>query len=134
MLKADGSGSMIFFSWVKDQLQRRLTEWAFKVSTAGALPFPAFVLADDGFLVAHDDEVYWSADWMPGYWAHTRLMSEKLLIVRYPIQTKEDLLPLKNKVTGDMASLLIEQLADLGCPMAASDIMEKVVMLQLCLH
>jgi hypothetical protein len=57
VLKADGSGSMIYFPWVRDQLQRRLAEWAFKATTAGGLSFPAFALADDGFLVAHAGEV-----------------------------------------------------------------------------
>jgi hypothetical protein len=134
VLKADGSGSMIFFPWVKDQLQRRLAEWAFKASTAGGLSFPAFALADDGFLVAHEGEIYCSADWMPKHWAYSRLVSEKVLIVRYPIRTKEDLLPLENKVTGDMASLVIERLRTAGCPMAEGDIMEEVVMKQLRLE
>lgn len=134
VLKADGSGSMIFFPWVRDRLQRRLAEWAFKATTAGALSFPAFALADDGFLAAHDGEIYCSADWMPGEWAYSRLSSEKVLIVRYPIRTKEDLLPLKNKMTGDMATVLIKRLETAGCPMAASDIMEKIVMKQLRLE
>jgi hypothetical protein len=134
VLKADGSGSMIFFPWVRDQLQRRLAEWAFKASTAGGLSFPAFALADDGFLVAHDGEIYCSADWMPKDWAYSRLRSEKVLIVRYPIRTKEDLLPLRNKVTGDIASLVIERLARAGCPLAESDIMENIVMKQLRLE
>ncbi|HEV2416441.1 MAG TPA: hypothetical protein VGX94_01420 [Terriglobia bacterium] len=134
VLKADGSGSMIYFPWVRDQLQRRLAEWAFKATTAGGLSFPAFALADDGFLVAHDGEVYCSADWMPKDSAYTRLMSERLLIVRYPIRTKEDLLPVTNKVTGDMVPMLLERLRDAGCPMAESDIMEKIVMRQLRLE
>jgi hypothetical protein len=134
LLKADGSGSLIFFPWVRDQLQRRLAEWAFKAATAGALSFPAFALADDGFLVAHDGEIYCSADWMPKEWAYSRLSSEKVLIVRYPIRTKEDLLPLKNKMTGDMAALLIERLRTAGCPMAGSNIMERIVMKQLLLE
>jgi hypothetical protein len=134
VLKADGSGSMIYFPWVRDQLQRRLAEWAFKATTAGGLSFPAFALADDGFLVAHAGEVYCSADWMPQDSAYTRLMSEKLLIVRYPIRTKEDLLPVMNKVTGDMSQLLLKRLRDAGCPMAESDIMEKILMRQLRLE
>jgi hypothetical protein len=72
VLKADGSGSMVFFPWVRDQLQRRLAEWAFKACTAGGLSFPAFALMDDGFLVAHEGEIYCSADWMPKDWAYER--------------------------------------------------------------
>jgi hypothetical protein len=134
VLKADGSGSMIFFPWVRDQLQRRLAEWAFKASTAGALSFPAFALADDGFLVAHDGEIYYSADWMPENWAYSRLNSENVLIVRYPIRTKGDLLPLHNRLTGEMATLLINRLRQKGCPMGESDIMEEIVMKQLRLE
>lgn len=134
VLKADGSGSMIFFPWVRDQLQRRLAEWAFKASTAGALSFPAFALADDGFLVARDGEIYYSADWMPKDWAYSRLNSENVLIVRYPIRTKEDLLPLHNRLTGEMAALLTDRLRDKGCPMGESDIMEEIVMKQLRLE
>lgn len=131
VLKADGSGSMIFFPWVKDQLERRLAEWAFKASTAGGLSFPAFALADDGFLVAHDGELYCSSDWMPKGWAYTRLTSDKLLIVRYPIRTKEDLLPLENRVTGDMTALVTHRLLQAGCPMTADAILEQIVMRQL---
>ncbi|MGH9440225.1 MAG: hypothetical protein ACRD22_20735, partial [Terriglobia bacterium] len=130
-MKADGSGSMVLFPWVQQQLQRRLAEWAYKACTAGGLSFPAFALADDGFLAAHDGEVYCSADWMPKDWAYTRLSSDRVLIVRYPIRTKEDLLPLNNKVTGDMAPLVMARLRDAGCPMADGDIMEKIVMRQL---
>lgn len=134
VLKADGSGSMIFFPWVRDQLQRRLAEWAFKAATAGALSFPAFALADDGFLVAHDGEIYHSADWMPKDWAYSRLSSDMVLIVRYPIRTKEDLLPLKNRMTAHMADLLVERLQRTGCPLAESDIMDQIVMKQLRLE
>jgi hypothetical protein len=134
VLKADGSGSMIFFPWVRDQLQRRLAEWAFKASTAGALSFPAFALADDGFLVAHDGEIYHSADWMPRDWAYSRLSSEMVLIVRYPIRTKEDLLPLKNRMTAHVADLLVDRLRRTGCPLAESDIMDRIVMKQLRLE
>jgi hypothetical protein len=134
VLKADGSGSMIFFPWVRDQLQRRLAEWAFKAATAGALSFPAFALADDGFLVAHDGEIYHSADWMPKDWAYSRLSSEMVLIVRYPIRTKEDLLPLKNRMTAHMADLLVNRLRRTGCPLAESDIMDRIVMKQLRLE
>lgn len=134
VLKADGSGSMIFFPWVKDQLQRRLAEWAFKACTAGGLSFPAFALADDGFLVAHEGEIYHSANWMPGNWAYSRLSSEMVLIVRYPIRTKEDLLPLKNKMTAHMADLLVDRLRRTGRPMAESDIMDRIVMKQLRLE
>ncbi|MGH9396169.1 MAG: hypothetical protein ACRD18_04890 [Terriglobia bacterium] len=65
VLKTDGSGSMVLFPWVQQQLQRRLAEWAYKACTAGGLSFPAFALADDGFLIVREGDVYSSADWMP---------------------------------------------------------------------
>jgi len=134
VLKADGSGSLVRFPWVQTQLQRRLASWAFKASTAGALSFPAFALADDGFLVASDGEVYCSADWMPKEAACTRLACRDLLVVRYPIRTKEDLLPLFNLGTSELTSLLTQRLKDRGCPMREAEIVDQIVMRQLRLE
>src|SRR5215472_11042288 len=95
VLKADGSGQLVKFPFINNQLQRILCRWAYKLCTAGGLRLPAFALADDGYLVAHNGKVYSGSDWMPEDHAITSLNSTRVLEVRYPIRAKDDLLPLK---------------------------------------
>ena len=96
VLKADGSGQLVKFPFINNQLQRILCRWAYKLCTAGGFRLPAFALADDGYLVLHNGRVYSGSDWMPEDHAITSLGSARLLEVRYPIRAKDDLLPLKN--------------------------------------
>lgn len=133
ILKADGSGSMVLFPWVRAQLQRRLATWAFKACTAGGLSLPAFALADDGFLILHGGEVFCGADWMPKEGAFTRLPCRDLLVVRYPIRTKEDLLPVFNIGVAEMSQMLIKRLRDSGCPMTQARMLDSIIIPQLCL-
>ena len=64
-LKADGSGQLVKFPFINNQLQRILCRWAYKLCTAGGFRLPAFALADDGYLVLHNGRVYSGSDWMP---------------------------------------------------------------------
>ncbi len=55
VLKADGSGQLVKFPFINNQLQRILCRWAYKLCTAGGFRLPAFALADDGYLVLTTD-------------------------------------------------------------------------------
>jgi hypothetical protein len=94
-LKADGSGQLVKFPFINNQLQRILCRWAYKLCTAGGFRLPAFALADDGYLVLHSGQAFSGSDWMPQDSAVTSLGSERMLEVRYPIRAKDDLLPLR---------------------------------------
>ena len=61
----------------------------------GGFTLPAFALADDGYLVLHEGRIYCGSDWIPEWTAITSLDSERMLVVRYPIRTKGDLLPVR---------------------------------------
>ena len=76
-------------------LQRILARWAFKLCTAGGFTLPAFALADDGYLVLHNGNILCGSDWIPEWKAITSLDSHRMLVVRYPIRTKADLLPVE---------------------------------------
>jgi hypothetical protein len=64
------------------------------VCTAGGFELLAFALADDGYLCCYDGEVYSGSDWMPKEAAMLNLPCRDLLVARYPIRKKDDLLPL----------------------------------------
>jgi hypothetical protein len=115
-------------------LQRHLARWAFKVSTAGGFTLPAFALADDGFLLVHDGKVYSGSDWIPEDDAIASLTCSRFLLVRYPIRTKEDLLPVHNLRTSCVMNRLRELLAGLGCSMDEQQILDQVVVKQLRLE
>jgi hypothetical protein len=83
-LKADGSGQLVKFPFINNQLQRILCRWAYKQCTAGGFRLPAFALADDGYLVLHNGRVFSGSDWMPSGAAITSLTSARMLEVRYP--------------------------------------------------
>ena len=51
--------------FINTRLQQLLAKWAFKVSTGGGFRMPAFALADDGYLFAHDGQVFAGSDWIP---------------------------------------------------------------------
>src|ERR1019366_3433972 len=48
-LKADGSGQLVKFPFINNQLQRILCRWAYKLCTAGGFRLHAFALADAGY-------------------------------------------------------------------------------------
>ena len=134
VLKADPTGFLVSHPWVNAQLARRLGHWAFKVATAGGLEFAAFALADDGYLFCHQGEVFSGSDWMPKEAAAAHLTCRELLVVRYPIRMKQDLLPLFNLGTRETVALLMEELRRVGCGMRDAEALDRVVERQLRLE
>ena len=134
VLKADPTGYMLKHPWIHAQVDRLLAKWAYKVSTAGGLRLPAFALADDGYLVQRDGEVFSGSDWIPLDSASVNLASDRLLSVRYPIRTKEDLLPVTRLTTSEMLPLLMEQLAKAGCAMTGTEALDEIIEPQLRLR
>jgi hypothetical protein len=95
VLKADSTGYWMKHPFVNSHLQRIMARWAFKLCTAGGFTLPAFALADDGYLTLHNGNILCGSDWMPEWKAITSLDSRRMLVVRYPIRTKADLLPVE---------------------------------------
>jgi hypothetical protein len=62
------------------------------------------------------------------------LACERFLLVRYPIRTKEDLLPIRSLHTSGAVAKLIARLAFQGCSLAEPDILDRVVAEQLTLE
>jgi hypothetical protein len=134
VLKADAMGFTVSHPWVNAQLGRRLAHWAFKVCTAGGFELPAFALADDGYLFFHDGEIYSGSDWMPKEAAMLNLACRDLLVVRYPIRKKDDLLPLFSLGTRESLALLKAELRQAGCGMSETSLLDQVVGRQLRLE
>ncbi|MCZ2076137.1 MAG: hypothetical protein LC130_14190 [Bryobacterales bacterium] len=134
VLKADGSGQLVKFPFINNQLQRILCRWAYKLCTAGGFRLPAFALADDGYLVLHNGRVLSGSDWVPADSAITSLGSPRILEVRYPIRAKDDLLPLRKLPTPEAAKCLLDHLARQGCSMAEQDAFEQVLNKQIFLE
>ena len=134
VLKADGSGQLVKFPFINNQLQRILCRWAYKLCTAGGFRLPAFALADDGYLVLHNGRVYSGSDWIPENTAITSLDSTRVLEVRYPIRAKDDLLPLKRLHLPDLVTRLTSDLARQGCSMSEQLAFEEIVNKQLGLE
>lgn len=134
VLKADGSGQLVKFPFINNQLQRILCRWAYKLCTAGGFRLPAFALADDGYLVLYDGRVFSGSDWMPEGTAMTSLSSARLLEVRYPIRAKDDLLPLRKLHVAEVVTRLMKDLARQGCAMSEQEILHQVVHGQLHLE
>ena len=116
VLKADPTGFLIQHPWVNNQLERILARWAFKVSTAGGFEMPAFALADDGYLLLHNGQVYSGSDWMPQDRSINALATNRGLVVRYPVRMKEDLLPYTKIPPTEARQLLAKELSRQGCP------------------
>ena len=133
-LKADGSGQLVKFPFINNQLQRILCRWAYKLCTAGGFRLPAFALADDGYLVLHNGRVLAGSDWMPQNAALTGLGSTRMLEVRYPIRAKDDLLPLRKLHTPEAVTRLTDDLARQGCSMSEQEAVEQIVNRQLRLE
>jgi hypothetical protein len=123
VLKADSTGYMVRHPFINRQLQRSLAKWAFKLCTSGGFLMPGFTLADDGYLVLHEGEVFWGSDWIPRDQAVTSLGCRQGLLVRYPIRMKEDLLPFENLSTQETVNLLSEHLRESGCMMTEPQIL-----------
>ena len=96
VLKADPTGYIVRHPFINRQLQRLLAKWAFKLCTSGGFLLPGFTLADDGYVLLHNGEVFSGSDWIPQDLAITPLRCRQGLLVRYPIRMKEDLLPFEN--------------------------------------
>ena len=133
-LKADGSGQLVKFPFINNQLQRVLCRWAYKLCTAGGFRLPAFALADDGYLVLHNGRVFSGSDWIPDNAALTSLGSARMLEVRYPIRAKDDLLPLRKLHMPEAVTRLIDDLARQGCSMPEQEAVEQIVNKQLRLE
>ena len=85
---------------------------------------PGFTLADDGYLVLHEGEVFWGSDWIPPEGAIMSLRCRDGLLVRYPIRMKEDLLPIMNLSTHEAVNLLNEHLRNSGCKMTEPEVLD----------
>jgi hypothetical protein len=126
VLKADSTGYWVKHPFVNSHLQRTLARWAFKLCTAGGFTLPAFALADDGYLVLHDGKIYSGSDWIPEWHAITSLGSHRMLVVRYPIRTKGDLLPVKALNASTTLDLLVRRLDRQKCSMDSAAVTEIV--------
>ena len=107
VLKADSTGYWVRHPFVNSHLQRILARWAFKLCTAGGFTLPAFALADDGYLMLHNGNILCGSDWIPEWKAITSLDSHRMLVVRYPIRTKADLLPVEALKNSEILDLLM---------------------------
>ena len=134
VLKADPTGYFVRHPHVNKHLQRRLAKWAYKVSTAGGFTLPAFALADDGVLFLHEGKVWSASDWIPQECAIAPLACERFLLVRYPIRTKEDLLPMRNLYTSGAIERLIVYIQSQGCPLNKREALDRIVAAQLTLE
>jgi hypothetical protein len=134
VLKADPTGYFVKHPHVNKHLQRRLAKWAYKVSTAGGFTLPAFALADDGVLFLHGGKVWSASDWIPQEHAIAPLACERFLLVRYPIRTKEDLLPTRNLHTSGAAERLTAYLQSQGCVLTEREALDRIVAAQLTLE
>jgi hypothetical protein len=126
VLKADGSGMLVKHPFVNNKLQRLLAKWAFKVSSGGGFRMPAFALADDGYLFAHDGQVFAGSDWIPEDSSISSLSTKRGLVIRYPIRMKEDLLPVRMLSVVEASGLLEQVLQGTGCRMDPAQIPDLI--------
>ena len=126
VLKADGSGSLVRHPYLNSRLQQLLVKWAFKASTGGGFRLPAFALADDGYLFAHDGQVFAGSDWIPEGCGVGSLSSRRGLVIRYPIRMKEDLLPVELLSVEATVQTLQRALRSTGCRMEPPQIADLV--------
>ena len=134
VLKADPTGYWVRHPFVNSHLQRMLAKWAYKLCTAGGFTLPAFALADDGYLVLHDGKIYSGSDWIPEWTAITSLASGRMLVVRYPIRTKGDLLPVRRLSSPETRETLMRHLAQQQCPMDPDTARREIVSKQVALE
>ena len=134
VLKADPTGFFLKHPHINNQLQRILARWAFKICTAGGFTLPAFALSDDGFLFLHNGKVHSGSDWLPEDHALASLGCGRFLLVRYPIRTKEDLLPIHNLRTSAAVVCLLKQVQQQGCSITEEQLVDDVLLKQLLLN
>src|SRR5260370_1290437 len=91
---------------------------AYRLCTSGGFRLPGFALADDGYLVLDDGQVFCSSDWIPKDRGIASVPFRHGLIVRYPIRMKEDLLPFESLSVDEILSLLAADLEKRGCRMS----------------
>lgn len=125
-LIADGTGYCFKHPFVNHHLQKVLAKWAYRVCTSGGFRLPGFALSDDGYLVIHNNRIFWGSDWIPKDGAIVSLPCRQALVVRYPIRMKEDLLPVRNLPTSEVVTLLGDHLKTRGCEMADGDVARLV--------
>lgn len=113
-LVADGTGYMLKHPFVNYHLQKVLARWAYRLCTSGGFRLPGFALADDGYLVSHDGQIFCGSDWIPKERGFAPVESRIGLIVRYPIRMKEDLLPFENLTSDELVGLLAAEFAKHG--------------------
>ncbi|MGE5111634.1 MAG: hypothetical protein ACM3JB_12295 [Acidobacteriaceae bacterium] len=121
-LVADGTGYMLKHPFVNSHLQKVLARWAYRLCTSGGFRLPGFALADDGYLVLHDDKVFCGSDWIPKARGFASVSSREGLIVRYPIRMKEDLLPYENLSSEELSTLLAADLSKRGCRLSGQNV------------
>jgi len=132
-LLADTSGNIVRYPYINNQLNRLLARWAFKAATGGGFRLPAFALADDGYLVAHNGRLYAGSDWIPPQQAIVGLQSKRGLCVRYPIRMCEDLLPMEHIGSAELMMHLIRSLDEQGCR-GSDELAEQIAQQQLFLE
>ena len=126
-LVADGTGYMLKHPFVNHHLQKVLARWAYRLCTSGGFRLPGFALADDGYLVLHDGQVFCGSDWIPKDRAIASVPSRNGLVVRYPIRMKEDLLPFENLSVDEIPGLLARDLQKRGCHMSDEQVAAVMV-------
>lgn len=134
-LLADGNGSIGIsrFPYVNNQLNKTLARWAFRTATGGGLRLPGFALADDGYLFAHNGQIFSGSDWIPKDQAIVDLESKRGLCVRYPIRSIDDLLPLDHIDSVAAFVALCNRLEHEGLSDSGA-IAQQIVTQQLCLE
>jgi hypothetical protein len=121
-LLADATGYFLQHPFVHSYLEKVLAEWAYRLCTSGGFRLPGFVLADDGYLLLHDRQVFWGSDWLPQNRAYVQLESDRGLVVRFPIRMKEDLLPFERLSSEALARLLGEDLEKHDCQITENEL------------
>jgi hypothetical protein len=132
-LLADTSGNIVRYPYINNQLNRLLARWAFKAATGGGFRLPAYALADDGYLVAHDGRLFAGSDWIPKQHAIVPLESKRGLCVRYPIRMCEDLLPMEHIGSPELTMRLVHSMDEQGCR-TSNELAEQIAMRQLFLE
>ena len=121
-LVADGTGYMLKHPFVNSHLQKVLARWGYRLCTSGGFRLPGFALADDGYLLVRDGEVYCGSDWIPKDRGFATVSSREGLIVRHPIRMKEDLLPFENLSLEELTALLAADLSKRGCHISEQEV------------
>jgi len=133
VLLADTTGNIVRYPYINNQLNRLLARWAYKTTTGGGFRLPAYALADDGYLVAHNGKLYAGSDWIPQQQAVVALSSKRGLCVRYPIRMCEDLLPMEHIHSAELITRLTRTLDEQGCHQSG-ELAEQIAIQQLFLE